>query len=174
MGINAEEILNQTVIEPDTASDSVKVSVTANDPKLAADIAFALVNRASQYFGELNAGSMTVSKEFIQAQLQETKKELDQARVALIDFQKKNSIGSLNGFLKTQEDLITAAKANLDTARAEGKTAIAASYESIITVREQELQEQIALSSQYEDLQSAVGRIDSTYTSLLDKETEAK
>jgi uncharacterized protein involved in exopolysaccharide biosynthesis len=174
LGMNAEEILNQTVIEPDAASDSIKVSVTANDPKLAADIAYALVNRASQYFGELNAGSIAANREFIQTQLRETKKELDQTRAAMIDFQITNRIGSLSGLVKSQEDLITAAKANRDTARAEGKTAIAASYESIITAREQELQEQIALSSQYQDLQGAADRIDSTYTYLLGKESEAK
>jgi succinoglycan biosynthesis transport protein ExoP len=174
LGIDPEEILNQTAIEPDTASDSVRVSVTANDPKLAADIAFALVNRASQYFAELNAGSITVNKEFIQAQLQATKKELDQARAAMIDFQIKNRIGSLTGLLRSQEDLITASKANRDRALAEGNKAIATSYESIIAAREQELQEQIALSSQNEDLQGAVHRIDSTYTSLLSKESEVK
>lgn len=173
LDMDFEELVEQMDIKQAENTDFVALQVTAQDPKLAANLANTLVDKAAQYVGGLSAGSITANKEFIQRQLREIKVELDQARAALIQFQIENRTGT-GGFIRSQESLVANLKSLRDTALAEGKEATAASYDEIIAVRERELQELILLNSEYELLQGTTNRIEGIYGGLLDKETEAE
>jgi uncharacterized protein involved in exopolysaccharide biosynthesis len=173
LDMEVDEFIGQMLIEPDEHSDFIKLHLTAHDPKLAAGMANTLMDKATHYFGELSAGAITANREFIQQQVQDVKEALDEARADLIQFQVENRIGSLSGFLESQETLVTRLKTSRDQALAEGKEATAASYDEIIADREQELQELVVLSAEYEFLKVTVDRIESTYAGLLAKETEA-
>jgi len=164
----------QIIIEDDETSDFVQLRVKAQDPQMAAAIANTLMDEASHYFGELSAGSITTNKEFIQLQMQEIKKELDESKAALIQFQIENKISSANQLLDAQQYLLRQLSLNRDAALADGDDALANSYGEIIATRERELQELILLSAEYEALRAPVQRIEETYSNLLDKETEAK
>jgi uncharacterized protein involved in exopolysaccharide biosynthesis len=171
--MGADELLSQMVMEPGEGNDFDKLRITAHDPELAAAVANALLDKALLHFGEMSAGSLTANREFIQQQLVEIKADLDTARADLIQFQVENRIGSLSGFLDSQESLVTTLKSRHDQALAEGREATAASFEEIIATRERELQELVLLSAEYEVLKDTVHRIESTYANLLGKETEA-
>jgi len=173
LDIEFDELTGHMVIEPDENSSFIELHVTSQDAKLAAAISNTLLEKASQYFGGLSAGTITANKVFIQQQIDETKQELDQARANLIQFQIENRVGSMDGLVRPQESLITALKSNRDKELAEANKATAVNYDEIIATRELELQELILLSSEYEVLQQEVNRIEATYGSLLDKETEA-
>jgi len=171
--MDMDELLSQMVIEPGEGNDFDKLRITAHDPELAATVANTLLDKALHHFGEMSAGSLTANREFIQQQLGEIKADLDTARADLIQFQVENRIGSLSGFLDSQESLVTGLKSRHDQALAEGREATAASYDEIISSRERELQELVLLSAEYEILKDTVHRIESTYANLLGKETEA-
>jgi uncharacterized protein involved in exopolysaccharide biosynthesis len=174
LDMDVDELLAQMLVEPAERNDFDKLLVTAHDPELAAAIANALLDKALYHFGEMSAGVLTANREFIEQQLQEMKEHLDEARANLIQFQVENRIGSLSGFLKSQETLVTTLKTQRDQALAEGREATAASYDEIIAARERELQELVLVNAEYEVLEGTVGRIESTYRGLLSKETEAK
>lgn len=174
LDMEVEEFVEQMLIEPDENSSFVKVSVMAAKPELAATIANTLLDRAMHYFGELSAGSVTANKEFIQDQMEEVTRNLNDARTALLQFQIENGMGTSDSRIRSQEDLIIALKDSRDRALAEGDEAKAAAYDRIIAVREQELQELIQLAAEYEALQGNVDRIQNIYDVLLSKETEAK
>jgi uncharacterized protein involved in exopolysaccharide biosynthesis len=174
LNMDVQQVAERMVLEPVEGSDFMKLSVTASHPDLAAAMANTTTDKASQYFAELSAASLTANKKTIQQQLQERKKELDEARAALVQFQVENGLGSQDGTLHSQENLITAAKSNRDQALAEGKQETATNYDQIIATRERELQARILLDSKFQDLQGTVARLESTYTDLLNKETEAE
>lgn len=168
-----EDLLAKAVIEADASSDFIHLSITADDPRLAAAIANTWVELAAQYFGELSAGSLTANKTFIQQELAQTNEDLDIARQALVTFQMENSIGLVERFLSSQQDLITSAKASRDSALARGETALAAGYDRIIVDRERELQARIQISAEYGVLKDNFERVSGMHAVLLDKETEA-
>jgi uncharacterized protein involved in exopolysaccharide biosynthesis len=172
--MDASELLKRTVLESSASSDFLKLSVTAQDPKLAAAIANATIDKASQYFGELSAASLTANKQVIEQELKDTRKELDIAQTAVIQFQIKNKIGSSDGPLASQERMIATAETNRDQALAEGNKEVAARYDEIIATREQEFQSLIQLNAEYQALQWDAKRISTDYTSLLSKQTEVK
>ena len=174
LDVDADELLEQMVVDVGENTEFVDLHVTAEDPELAAAIANTLVDKTAQYIGGLSAGSITANKEFIQQQLQEVKGELDEARAALIQFQIENRTGSQSAYVRSQESLVTNLKSNRDEALAEGREATAASYDEIIAEREQELQELILLNAEYAILQGTVNRIEETFARLLDRETEAE
>jgi uncharacterized protein involved in exopolysaccharide biosynthesis len=167
-------LMEQILIEQDELSDFVKLTVTADSPKMANAIANTLMDKATHYFGELSARSFTANRESIQEQLQTRKEELDQAKAALIQFKIKNKIGSLGGLVDKQQSLIVDLKLSRDTALAEGDQPAVFAYDQIITARERELQDLILLTLDYDNLQDSVEKIDTTYSGLVDKETEAK
>jgi uncharacterized protein involved in exopolysaccharide biosynthesis len=168
--LRAEQIL----IEPFENSDFVRLTVTADSPKMATAIANTLMVKASQYFGALSARSFTANRESIQQQLQKTKDELDRAKAALVQFKIKNKLGSLGGLLDKQQSLIVDLKLSRDNALAKGDQASVLAYEQIIASRERELQDLILLTLEHDTLQQNFQSIDATYSSLVNKETEAK
>ncbi|HID63264.1 MAG TPA: hypothetical protein EYP49_11075 [Anaerolineae bacterium] len=174
LDMEVEEFIEQVLIEPDESSSFVKLRVTAAEPKLATAIANTLLDRATQYFGELSAGSVTANKEFIEEQIEETEASLSEAHAALIQFQIENGMGTSDSRVRSQEDLITVLKGSRDRAFAEGDEIEAAAYDKIIAARERELQELIQLAAEYESLYETVDRIQDVYAILLSKETEAK
>jgi capsular polysaccharide biosynthesis protein len=174
LNVETEELLEQVLVESQDGSDFIALRVTAEDPALAADIANSLVDKTAQYVGGLSAGSLTANKEYIQQLLEEKGQELEEARTSLIQFQIENSTGSPSTAVRSQETLLGTLKANRDTELAEGRGEIADSYDEIIAIRERELQELILLNSEYETLQRDVDRIESIYTNLVDKKTEAE
>jgi len=171
--MDPDDLLERVIIELDVNSDLVMLTATASDAQLAAAIANELVNTAAHQFAELSAASFTASLSSIQRQLADRKAELETAQAALIKFQVENKIGSPDGPLRSQEELITAAKARRDEALAEGNSSVAANYDRIVAARERELQQWIMLNAEYDTLRGTVKRLQETYATLLDKETEA-
>lgn len=171
---DAEELLERVSIERVQNSDLIKLSVTADSSRLAANLANTLMQTALEYYGELRAQSFRGSREFISQQLAEVSAELNEARNALIQFQMENKVGSLDALIDSQQDLIRQLSFERDQALAEGNSALASNYDRILIERQQELQDLLELSSQYAALRAAVDQASNTYFYLLDRETEAK
>lgn len=174
LNIDADQFLeDKVVIEPSQDSDLVTLTVTAENPKLATDIANTLIEKGAQRFGEMSASSITANKKLIQKQMEKIKVQLDEAKAALTAFQIENGVGSMDGVLRAQESLISQLALRRDESLARGDDETAANYDQIMATRERQIQTLILLASEYDTLQDAVKRIDLTYSDLLDKETEA-
>lgn len=169
-----DELLAQMTLAPDEDSDFVRLSVTAEDARTAALVANTWLEVASLQFGELSAGSISANKDFVDQQLQLTKEQLDLASQALIAFKVKHGIGSPEGLVTLPESMIRNAQEKRDAARAGGQTAVAAQYDQIIAGYQKDLEARILLSAEYSQLQQAVERVNSVYTSLLNTQTEAQ
>jgi len=174
LDMDVQEFQTQVVIEPDKEGTFTLVRVTAEDPRQAANIANTLLDKASQYFGEVGASSLTANKLFIQGQLQMATDELDGARAALIQFQIENRLSSLEDMLDSQSNLLRSLKLQLDTAIAEGKDELVAGFEGVITQRELELQNLILLNAEYQLLKENVRRVEGVYTTLSNAAAEAQ
>lgn len=176
VGLDMEisDLPDRITIVSDIDSTFTEVSVTVQDPRQAAAIANALLDKASHYFGEVGASSLTANKIFIQQQLQTTKDELDKEKAAFTQFKIENRLSSLEDLLESQGTLIRTLKVDYDKARAEGREDIVTGYAQIITERERELQGLILLQAEYEMLRANVARVEAVYSTLLAKETEAK
>lgn len=174
LDMDIEELLKNLTIESEENSDFLKLRVISTNAELAAAIANTLIERGAQYYGELRSGMITANKEFIQEQMLIIEQELEQAKADLVQFQLENRIGSINEALEAQQVLIRQLNLQLDEALAKGDEGTANKYAEGIARREQELQELIQSSYRYEVLRDVVKRRESLYSSLLDKETEAK
>lgn len=172
--MQGREIVKRMEVEEPTDSDFVRLLVTAEDPQLAADIANTFIAVTFQRYGELNARPLTLSREFITSQLEQTQRELLEAQTELIRFQIENGIGTLDSSISAQQSLIRSLELAHDEALAKGDLQGAASYEEIINQRQMELQDIIQLSSQYATLESRVRQLQSAYNLLVGKETEAR
>jgi capsular polysaccharide biosynthesis protein len=174
LNLGTTELLEKIEVESDVDSTFTGVSVTVQDPVQAAAIANALLDKASQYFGEVGASSLTANKVFIQQQLQTTKEELDREKAAFMQFKIENRISSLEDVLDSHGNLIRMLQVQHDEALAEGRQEVATGYAEVIAERERELQGLILLSAEYETLRANVDRVEAIYSTLVDKETEAK
>jgi capsular polysaccharide biosynthesis protein len=174
LDMDVQEFLTQVVIEPDKEGTFTLVRVTAGNPSLAADIANTLLDKASKYFGEVGASSLTANKLFIQDQLQIATDDMDRARGALIQFQIENRLSSLEDMLSSQGSLLRSLKLQRDTAIAEGKEELVAGYEEVITERELELQNLILLNAEYQLLKEDVRRVEGVYGTLSNAAAEAQ
>jgi uncharacterized protein involved in exopolysaccharide biosynthesis len=164
----------QLLVEPEEDSAWVKLAVTAEKPKMAADMANTLMDKASHSFGELSAGSLTANKEFIEQQLPEVKKELDEAKLALVQFQMESKFGSLDALINEQQSLIIYLKRRQDEALASDDQLTVDMYDKIIATRELELQELLTLTFEYDDIRARVRRIEEVHSNLLNKKLEAE
>jgi uncharacterized protein involved in exopolysaccharide biosynthesis len=173
-GMKSNEITSNIEIEDIEGSDLTKVQVSAGDPQLVADIANAVMDVALQQYGQLRARSATMSRQFIAAESETTRQELQQAQDALIAFKIENRIGSLDGMISEQQELLSGLRSRRDDAWATGSQDKAHNFDQLIAQREAELQDLVRLSAQYEILQADVRQIRDTYDFLLTKQTEAK
>jgi uncharacterized protein involved in exopolysaccharide biosynthesis len=172
VSLSVEELQDGTEVVVE--SDFIKLTVTADGPDKAAQLANGVTTEALAYYGELLARSSEMSEEFISAQLDRARQELDSAQTALMQFKIENKIGSLDDDISQQTNLVRALNRSRDDAIASGDFAKADSYDALITQRERELQSLLSLSAQYQALQSAVAQASTTYDYLLSKEAEAK
>jgi len=172
ISLGPEELQERTEIVVE--SDFIRLTVSASEPDLAAQLANGLANNALAYYGELLAESSRMSAEFIRAQLELARQELDQAQMALMQFKIENKVGSLDDDINQQTNLIRSLRRSRDDAVANNNVAKAGAYEALVAQREQELQALLNLSADYQALQSAVEQASSTYDYLLAKEAEAK
>jgi len=172
--MGGDELQASTQVEDVKNSDLTKITVTVKNPQLAADLVNKLFEVGLRHYGQVLARSATTSREFISSQLETTRLELEQAKEALTTFRIENKVGTLDGALESQQSLLRSLRFQRDQAWAEGNEEKAAQYDELIAEREVELQNLIHLSTEYEALETAVERAQSTYALLLAKETEAK
>jgi uncharacterized protein involved in exopolysaccharide biosynthesis len=172
--MKGRELQERVVVEESPGSDFVSVTVTAEDPKLAADLVNTLISVALRRYGELNAYPITMAREFISNQVEQARQDLLAAQADMTRFQIESKVGTLESSISAQHALIRSLALAHDQALAEGNRQEAANYEEIITERQLELQELIQLSSEYATLEAQVRQLQSTYNFLLQKETEAR
>jgi uncharacterized protein involved in exopolysaccharide biosynthesis len=170
--LSEEELQDSTEIALE--SDFIKVTVTAEEADEAAQLSNGLASEALDYYGEILAQSSAMSREFVSAQLELARQELDRAQTDLMRFKIENKIGLLDNDISQQTNLIRSLRRSRDDAIASNDTAKANAYETLVAEREQELQVLLNLSAEYQALQSAVAQAASTYDYLLSKEAEAK
>ncbi len=172
--MDGDELLQRTEVEKPTDSEFVRVSVLADDPQEAADLANGLVDTAKKYYGQILARPSALARQFISQQVEEAFQELQAARQALADFKRENQIGDLPAEIQSQRNILWNLVLEHDQALAQRQVEQALAYESLIAQRQEELQRLIALSDEYEELNNAIRRAEAYYEFLLDKETEAK
>jgi uncharacterized protein involved in exopolysaccharide biosynthesis len=170
--LSVEELQERTEVVVE--SDFIKLTVTGDTPDEAAQLTNGLAAEALAYYGELLARSSGTSTEFISAQLELARQDLDRAQMALMQFKIESKIGSLDDDISQQTSFIRSLRRSRDDAIASNDITKANAYDVLIAQREQELQTLLNLSAQYQALQMAVAQASSTYDYLLDKEAEAK
>jgi len=170
--LSSEELRERTEVVVE--SDFIQLTVTGDTPDEAAQLANGLAAEALAYYGELLARSSAASREFISAQLELARQDLDRAQGALMRFKIENKIGSLDNDIGQQTSFIRSLRLSRDNAMANNEITRANAYDVLIAQREQELQTLLNLSAQYQALQMAVAQASSTYDYLLGKEAEAK
>jgi len=170
--LSAEELQERTVVVVE--SDFIKLTVTGDTPDEAVQLTNGLAAQALAYYGELLAQSSEASREFVSAQLELARQDLDRAQVALMQFKIENKIGSLDDDISQQTSLIRSLSRSRDDALASNDVTKANAYDVLIDQREQELQALLNLSARYQALETAVAQASSTYDYLLSKEAEAK
>lgn len=164
----------QTRTEVIVESDFVNFQVAGDESEEAALLANTLFDKALVYYGELLARSSEASGEFIANQLEQARQELDQTQTALMQFKIENKLGSLEGDISQQTNLIRSLRLARDEAMANNDITKANAYDVLIEQREQELQNLLNLSARYQTLQTAVEQATTNHDFLLGKETEAK
>jgi uncharacterized protein involved in exopolysaccharide biosynthesis len=170
--LSVEELQERTEVVVE--SDFIQLTVTGDTPDEAAQLANGLAAEALAYYGELLARSSGTSRDFISAQLELARQDLDRAQMALMQFKIENKIGSLDDDISQQTSFIRSLRRSRDDAVASNDITKANAYDVLIAQREQGLQTLLNLSAQYQALQMAVAQASSTYDYLLDKEAEAK
>lgn len=172
--MDGDELKRRTEVDKPTDSEFIRVSVLADEPQEAADLANTLVDTAKQYYGQILANPSALAREFISMQVEDAFQELQAAKQALADFKKKHQIGDLPAEIQAQRTILWNLILEHDQALANKQTEQALAYDVLISQRQEELQRLTALSDEYEDLNDAIKRAETYYKFLLDKETEAK
>lgn len=172
--MDGDELKRRTVVDKPTDSEFIRVSVLADEPQEAADLANALVDTAKQYYGQILANPSALAREFISMQVEDAFQELQAAKQSLADFKKAHQVGDLPAEIQSQRNILWNLILEHDQALANKQTEQALAYDALISQRQDELQRLTALSGEYEDLNDAIKRAETYYKFLLDKETEAK
>jgi len=172
--LSGREVEQMVSVQETTDSDFIILTVRAGDPQQSADVANGLMTNAVKRYGELNAQPLSTSQLFIESQITDTQKSLDQARTDLLTFEAKNSLGGLDAAINSEVNLIRSLQLNHDQAVAEGDAQRAQNYQNLVDQRQGDLAQMINLSGQYETLQTRVNQLSDTNTLLLGKLTEAQ
>lgn len=174
VSIGSDELRRRVKVEEPLESQFVWVSVQADDPQEAADLANTLVDTAKQYYGQLLAEPSASAREFISAQVEAALQDLQDAKKALVDFRREHQISDLSAEIESQRTIVWNLILAKDGATVDRKTEEVSTYGQLILKHQAELQRLTALSDEYEALQESINRTESNYTFLKDKETEAK
>jgi uncharacterized protein involved in exopolysaccharide biosynthesis len=175
------ELLKRMQIENLASSEFIRLTVTADTAEEAQLLVNGLIENALRHYGELRAKPTTNSLNFISTQLENAQQDLETAEQRLLQFQTEHHMGDLESEINSLQALIRSLRLQRDQAEAEsnlpGEQAeknIVAAYDEIIAERERELQTLLLLNAEYTTLKGQVGRAQSLYNLLLDKQTEAK
>jgi uncharacterized protein involved in exopolysaccharide biosynthesis len=172
--ISGREVQQMVTVQQATDSDFIILTLKAGNPQQAAAIANGLVAAAVKRYGQMSAQPLTTGEAFIASQLDQTQKELQQARAEMTNFQTQNSLGSLDGAISSQIGLIRSLQLNHDDAVAQGDQPRAVNFQVLIDQRTAELTTLINLSGPYDTLQLRLNGLQSTYDYLQSKLTEAQ
>ncbi|MCL5105093.1 MAG: hypothetical protein M1133_13395, partial [Armatimonadetes bacterium] len=116
--LTPEEILQRTNVEPVKDTNILAVEVTLPNPdeaKVAADV---IAAEFKKVYGELNNASVRQSREFIEAQLETTRRAMVKAQDALRRFQEANEVVQLEQQNAAVVQRMAQAKTNLNQAEA--------------------------------------------------------
>ncbi|MCB0190838.1 MAG: hypothetical protein KDJ65_02740 [Anaerolineae bacterium] len=174
LSIDAEDLMNMITIEGVDGSDFTKIMVQSNDPQLSADIANEIMVQGLLKYGEIMSRGASNGRSFIDMQLDQIGKDLEEAQQKLITFKIENRIGDLDSVVSSQQILIRSLNLSRDEALAKGDMQTASNYDDLISERTLELQDQVQLSNQYAALQDKVTQLSQTHNFLLEKQIEAQ
>lgn len=174
ISMGGSELRARTTVDLPETSQLVLVRVRASDPETAALLANTLVEVGLEQYGQLLARPTANTRQFIERELEVALEDLRAAEAEFAQFQINNQIGDLSKAVNAQYELIRALQLQGDLARAEGGIARAQAIEEIVLRREAELQNIIALSSQYTELVDRADRARDAYNFLIDRRSEAR
>jgi len=169
-----EDLMERISVEEVKDTDLIDLSVIADDPQSAAELANKTMDIGQRLYGRLAAGSLTDSRQFITQQLATAKEDLDAANRNLNEFKIENRLSSAELVIESQLTLIRSLTQDRDAALVRDNTEQVQNYDKIIAQRQLELQDLVKLSERYDALEEAVRRAGSVYSYLLDRQTEAK
>lgn len=172
--MTGRELRDKMIVEVPDNSQLVYVRIHAPEPEMSALLANTLVEIGLRGYGQFLANPTASTRDFIDQELEVARTELSAAEVELAQFRIDNKVGDLNEAINGQYNLIKSLRIQSDLARAEGEVAKAQSIDEAILEREAELQNMIGASARYNELVDRVDRARSTYTFLLDKQTESR
>jgi len=119
LNYSTKDILGKTTVQPVKATNILAVEVTLGNPgeaKIAADVVASEFKRA---YAEINNSAVKQSREFIEEQLDTTRKAMIKAQEALRDYKQKNEIVEINQQGGAAVQRLTQAKIDLNNAQAE-------------------------------------------------------
>lgn len=172
--IRLDEAGRRITVEQPMESQFVWLSVRAQDPQEAADLANTLMDTAKQHYGQLMAEPSALAREFISLQVQTAFQDLEAAKQALADFKRDHQVGDLQAEIASQRTIVWNLILGRDEARVTRKAEQVLSYDQIIAQHQAELQRMIALSDEFADLEDKIKRAEADYDFLVGKETEAE
>lgn len=172
--IGGDELSARITVDQPMDSQFVWVSVLADEPQVAADLANTLVDMAKQHYGQLLAEPSASAREFISMQVQSAFQEFQAAKQALADFKRDHQVSDLPAEIASQRTIVWNLILERGDATVARQTAQVSAYDRLIAQHQAELQRLTALSDEYEGLQDDIRRAEANYGFLLDKETEAK
>jgi uncharacterized protein involved in exopolysaccharide biosynthesis len=174
LAMTGQELRQRIKIEVPKNTSLMHVSVKAPDPELSALLTNALVETGLEQYAMFAARSTTITRQFIEEQLDAAQKEYESAELELTQFQVINKIGDLSTAINEHYDLIGTLRIQMDQAEIQGRTDERQALEQLISRREAELQNLIGLSLEYHILVDRVNRARDTYSFMLDRRTEAQ
>ena len=119
LNYTSEEILGKTLVQPVKDTNILAIEVTLenrDDAKIAADVVAAEFKRV---YAEINNSAVKQSREFIEAQLETTRKAMIKAQEALRDYKQKNEIVAIDQQGAAAVQRLTQAKVELNNAQAD-------------------------------------------------------
>jgi len=168
------ELRDRTTTEVPEDSQLVRVQVRSADAETAALLANTLVEAGLESYGELQARSTASTRQFIQDELENVRKELRAAEAELAQFQIVNRVINLEKAIDAQYDYIKSLRMTGDLARAEGNIEKAQAIEETIIRREIDLQNLIGMMSEYNTLVEHLSQVRASHDFLLASEEEAQ
>ena len=117
--MSGEELMENVETETLNNSQLMYVHVRTSDSETAALLANTLVEIGLRNYDQLLAKPTSVTRRFIEQELEAARAELEKAEAELIQFQIDNKVGSLNNTINSQQELIRSLQTQRDVAQAD-------------------------------------------------------
>ncbi|MCC6454716.1 MAG: hypothetical protein IT328_07215 [Caldilineaceae bacterium] len=167
------ELSKQIDVTLPTNSQLMDVSVSASTPETAAQLANMVAEVGQEYYAELLAEPTELARKFIEEQLEIAETDLNDAEMELEQFRVDSKVYDLDKTIDIQNGLLRELRSESDLALVEGREDVYAKLQTVVSFREEELQNLIRLVPRYNQLAVRVKQASESAAFLVEKRNEA-